>query len=151
MKIADLVKQNIEPLFEHEKIKLVDVEYQKLHDGMHLIVYIDKEGGVTVDDCASISLVIDPVIEKLNPTNDEPYYFDVMSYGLDKPLKFDWQFEKYKNKKVCVKLYAKINGEKDFVAELVDFDNDSITINKDNKILKLEKKQIAQITPNIEF
>ena len=92
--ISDLVLENIKPLFKGD-ITLVDVEYTKKADGMHLTIYIDKADGVTVDDCVEVSRLVDQPLEDLNPTNDEPYFLDISSYGLDKPLKFDWQFKKY--------------------------------------------------------
>ena len=99
MKIAESVFNGISPLFKGD-IQLVDVEYVKRNDGMHLIIYIDKEDGVTIDDCVEVSRLIDEKLEELDPTNNEPYYLDISSYGLDKPLKFDWQFKKYLNKLV---------------------------------------------------
>ena len=150
MKIADLVYENIKPLFT-EEIQLIEVEYVKRNDGMHLIVYIEKEGGITVDDCVDVSRLIDQPLEDLNPTNDEPYYLDISSYGLDKPLKYDWQFKKYQDQKVNVKLYAKLDGRKEFVAVLKQKTEDSIVLSVDNENLKINLKDIAYITPYIEF
>ena len=108
MKTADLVFETIKPLFDGD-IQLVEVEYVKKYDNMHLIVYIDKIGGITLEDCESVSKMIDPVIEQLNPTKDASYCLDVSSYGIDKPLKYDWQFDNYLDKMVTVKLYKKVN------------------------------------------
>ena len=148
--IADLVLENIKPLFKGE-INLVDVEYTKKQDGMHLTIYIDKADGVTLDDCVETSRLIDQPLEDLNPTNDEPYFLDVSSYGLDKPLKFDWQFKKYLDKKVNVKLYAKQNGKKDFVAILKAKTEDSVILSIDNENVTFKQTEVAYITPYIEF
>ena len=148
--VSELVLENIKPLFNGE-ITLVDVEYVKKADGMHLTVYIDKATGVTVDDCAEVSHMLDQPLEDLNPTNDEPYFLDVSSYGLDKPLKFDWQFKKYLDKKVNVKLYAKQNGKKDFVATLKAKTEDSVIVNIDNENITFKLTDVAYITPYIEF
>ena len=150
MKIADSVFEKIKPLFVGD-IQLVEVEYVKKNDGMHLIVYIEKENGVSVDDCVAVSHLIDEPLEELNPTNDEPYYLDISSYGLDKPLKYDWQFKKYQDKKVNVKLYAKIDGRKEFVAILKQKTDDSVVLFIDDENLKINLKDIAYITPYIEF
>ena len=150
MKVADLVYDKIKPLF-NEKIQLVEVEYVKKNDGKHLVIYIEKEDGVTVDDCVEVSHLIDEPLEELNPTNDEPYYLDISSYGLDKPLKYDWQFKKYENKQVNVKLYAKIDGRKEFVATLKQKTEDSVVLSVDNENIKINLKDIAYITPYIEF
>ena len=150
MKIADLVFEKIKPLFNDE-IQLVEVEYNKKNDGMHLIIYIEKETGVTVEDCVYVSRLIDEPLEELNPTDDAPYYLDISSYGLDKPLKFDWQFKKYENKLVNVKLYAKIDGRKEFVATLKQKTEDSVVLSVDEENININLKDIAYITPYIEF
>ena len=150
MKVADLVYEKIKPLFT-EDIQLVEVEYAKKNDGMHLTIYIEKDDGVTVEDCVAVSRLIDEPLEELNPTGDAPYYLDISSYGLDKPLKYDWQFKKYENQKVNVKLYAKIDGRKEFVAILKQKTEDSVVLSVDDENIKINLKDIAYITPYIEF
>ncbi len=150
MKVADVVFEGIKPLFTDD-IKLVEVEYVKRADGMHLIVYIDKDGGVTIDDCVAVNDLIADKLDELNPTNDAPYLLDVSSYGLDKPLKFDWQFNKYKNKLVNVKLYRTIDGRKEFTATLIDHNDNSTQFNVDDENITINATDIAYITPYIEF
>ena len=148
--VSDLVLENIKPLFKGD-ITLVDVEYTKKADGMHLTIYIDKENGVTVEDCVEVSHLVDQPLEDLNPTNDEPYFLDISSYGLDKPLKFEWQFKKYIDKKINVKLYSKVNGKKDYVATLKAKTEDSVIVNLDNENITFKLTEVAYITPYIEF
>ena len=150
MKISDLVFETIKPLFKGD-IQLVEVEYAKKSDGMHLTVYIEKESGVTVEDCVAVSQLIDQPLEDLNPTNDEPYFLDISSYGLDKPLKYEWQFKKYLNKQVEVKLYRKIDNRKEFVAVLKVKNEDSVVLNIDDENITLKLADIAYITPYIDF
>ena len=150
MKVAELVYEKIKPLFNGD-VQLVEVEYLKKNDGMHLIVYIEKENGVTLDDCVETSKLIDEPLEELNPTNDEPYFLDISSYGLDKPLKYDWQFKKYQNQKVNVKLYHKVNDLKEFVAVLKQKTEDSVVLEYNNENIKLNLKDVANITPYLEF
>ncbi len=150
MKVAELVYEKIKPLFTGV-IQLVEVEYSKKNDGMHLTIYIEKENGISVDDCVAVSRLIDEPLEELNPTGDAPYYLDISSYGLDKPLKYDWQFKKYQDKNVNVKLYAKIDGRKEFVAILKQKTEDTVVVEVDNENIKINLKDIAYITPYIEF
>ena len=150
MKVADLVNEKIKPLFVGD-IQLVEVEYVKKQDGMHLVVYIEKDGGVTVEDCVAVSHLIDEPLEELNPTNDEPYYLDISSYGLDKPLKYDWQFKKYADQKVNVKLYRKIGELKEFIATLKQKTEDSVVFSVNDENIKINLKDIAYITSYIEF
>ena len=150
MKVADLEQENIKSLFDKD-IKLVEVEYTKKSDGMHLVVYIDKEAGITIDDCVEVSRMIDPIIDDLNPTGDEQYVLDVSSYGLDKPLKYDWQFKKYLDKKVEVKLYRKIDARKEFSATLKNFNETEFVFNDGKENFTILRAKIAYITPYIEF
>ena len=150
MKVEDLVYENIKQLFQ-DGVKLVEVEYVKRNDGMHLIVYIDKEGGVTIDDCVKVNDLINQTIDDLNPTNDAPYTLDVSSYGLDRPLKYDWQFKKYENQKVNVKLYRKIDNRKEFVATLLGKDEKGFIFNLNDENFTINATDIAYITPYIEF
>lgn len=150
MKVADVVYENILPLFNGD-IRLVEVEYAKKVDGMHLIVYIDKDTGVTLEDCVYVSRLIDDKLEEINPTNDESYALDVSSYGLDKPLKYDWQFAKYMNKRVNVKLYRKVDDKKEFVATLLGKDEISVIFNINDENFAINTSDIAYITPYIEF
>lgn len=150
MKVADLVYEEIKPLFTGD-IKLVEVEYSKKSDGMHLSVYIDKESGITIDDCVYVNDLIDQKLEDLNPSNDEPYRLDISSYGLDKPLKFDWQFARYFDKEVNVKLYRKINELKEFVAILKAKNEDSVVLNVNDENITINLNDVAYITPYVEF
>lgn len=150
MKIAESVFEALKPLFTSD-IKLVDVEYVKKNDGMHLCVYIDKKDGITIDDCVEVNHLIDQPLEDLNPTNDAPYHLDVSSYGLDKPLKFDWQFAKYTGKPVNVKLYHKVDDRKEFVANLVAKNEDEFVFSVDGENFSINQSDVAYITPYIEF
>ncbi len=150
MKVADLVFKAISPLFKGD-IRLVEVEYVKQNDGMHLVVLIDKEGGVSIDDCVAVNDLITPTIDDLNPTGDASYALDVSSYGLDRPLKFDWQFKKYENQKVEVKLYKKVNGRKEFVATLLNRDEEKTYFNEAEENFSISNVDIAYIIPYIEF
>ena len=149
MKTADLVFETIKPLFDGE-VRLVEVEYVKKYDNMHLIVYIDKVGGITLEDCESVSRMIDPVIEDLNPTKDATYCLDVSSYGIDKPLKFDWQFDNYMDKQVEVNLYKKVGDLKEFDAILKGY-GDTFKFEIKNEIVEISKELVAYVLPYIEF
>lgn len=150
MKIADLVYDEIKPLFNGE-IKLVEVEYVKKVDGMHLVVYIDKEEGITIDDCVYVNGLINDKLDELNPTKDEHYYLDVSSYGLDKPLKYDWQIKKYLNQKVQVKLYRKVEDKKEFVATLIAKNDNEYVFANDKENFTINNSDVAYVLPYIEF
>ncbi len=150
MKTADLVYQAIQPVVEDLNVHVVEVEYVKKYDSMHLIVYIDSDAGITLEDCERVSRAIDPVIEELNPTSDESYCLDVSSYGLDKPLKLDWQFDKYLNQKVSVTLYKKVEELKTFEGILKGY-KDEFEFEVNGKTIKVNKDLVARVLPYIEF
>ncbi len=150
MKVAEIVREAIEPMFNKD-IKLVDVEYVKKVDGMHLIVYIDKLNGVNIDDCVAVNDMIEPVLDEINPTGDASYVLDVSSWGLDKPLKYDWQFKKYQGEKVDVKLYRKVNGRKDFTATYISQDDKKYQFKSDDEAFEINKEDVAYILPHVEF
>ncbi|MCQ2564972.1 MAG: ribosome maturation factor RimP, partial [Clostridia bacterium] len=120
-------------------------------DGMHLVIYIGKLGGITIEDCVETNALIDPVLDDLNPTNDEHYVLDVSSYGLDKPLKFDWQFKEYNQKLVDVKLYRTIDGRKEFVATLLGRTDNTTQFGINNTNFEVNNSDIAYVLPHIEF
>ena len=106
---------------------------------------------VGVDDCVFVNHLIDETLEELNPTEDKPYALDISSYGLDKPLKFDWQFKRYLNKMVSVKLYRKVGELKEFDAILKNYTDKDYTFDINNELYTLDKQDVAYITPYIEF
>ncbi len=151
MKVAESVYQKILPLFANTGIRLIEVEYVKKSDGMHLIVYIDRDEGLTLDDCVFVNGFIDQALEELNPTEDKPYALDISSYGLDKPLKYDWQFEKYRGEMVSVKLYHKVGDLKEFDAVLVNYTDKDYTFDINNNLQTISTTDVAYITPYIDF
>jgi len=150
MKVAEIVEKAIRPLFDDLDVNLVEVEYVKKNDGMHLVVLLDKETGVTLEDCSMVARMVNPILDELDPTQDS-YYFDVSSYGLDRPLKYDWQLDRYLGKKVTVKLYQKVNNLKEFDAILTTYDENSYTFMIGNNEEIIERKLVAYVLPYIEF
>ena len=150
MKVAEIVEKAIRPLFDDLDVNLVEVEYVKKNDGMHLVVLLDKETGVTLEDCSMVARMVNPILDELDPTQDS-YYFDVSSYGLDRPLKYDWQLDRYMGKKVTVKLYQKVNNLKEFDAILTAYDENSYTFMIGNNEEIIERKLVAYVLPYIEF
>lgn len=151
MSLVGDVTNAISGVFENTDIRLVEVNYEKRHDGNYLVVYIDKDSGVIIEDCEYIHNAIDPILDQLDPTQNQPYNLEVSSYGLDKPLKYEWQFGRNRGKKVEVHLYSKQNGCKMFVGNLLSYDENSVEIQTADCVMKFEKLSIAVILPYIEF
>ena len=151
-KIEESVMQLVAPAAAQLGYEVVDVEYvKKKNEDSELIIYIDRAGGVDLDDCEACSIAIDPLIDAADPI-EESYILCVSSPGIDRPLKRPRDFEKHMGEAVDVKLYEKMNGKKEFVAVLRGYDQGKISldIGKD-ELLELEGAKIALIRPHIDF
>ena len=151
-KIEESVMQLVAPAAAQLGYEVVDVEYvKKKNEDSELIIYIDREGGVDLDDCEACSIAIDPLIDAADPI-EESYILCVSSPGIDRPLKRPRDFEKHMGEAVDVKLYEKLNGEKEFVAVLRGYDQGKISLDiGEDELLELEGAKIALIRPHIYF
>lgn len=131
---------------------VVDVEYvKKRGEDSEFVIYIDKEGGVDLDDCEACSMAIDPLIDAADPI-EEPYILCVSSPGIDRPLKRPEDFARHLNEKVDVKLYEKRAGKKEWTVTLRGYDEKAISLETEKgEVWELELAKIAQIRPHIDF
>ena len=139
------------PLIEKKNFELVDIEYVKEGDRFYLRVYIDKEGGITIDDCEIISRALE---EKLDAQNfiEDSYILEISSPGLGRPLKKEKDFERSIGKEVEIKLYKAINRQKDFEGVLKSYTEEQLTIEIDDKEeMVFERKDIALIRLSFDF
>ncbi len=150
-KVKEISEAKVRPIIEGMGYELVDVEYKKEFDGMSLIFTIDKEEGVTIDDCEKVNKAIDPIIDELNPTDDEPYTLVVSSPGLDRQLKTDRDLKRTLNKDVTLTLFSKLNGKKNFEGTLVNFDDKTVTIKIDDEEKIFNRDKIAGLKLVIKF
>ena len=150
-KVKEICEEKLRPVIEEMGYELVDVQYVKEFDGMSLIFTIDKEEGVTIDDCEKVNKVIDPIIDELNPTNDAPFTLVVSSPGLDRPLKTDRDLKRNLNKEVTISLFAKQNGKKEFEGVLEDFSEKTVTLKTEKETLTFDRDKIANIKLIIKF
>ncbi|HBE84253.1 MAG TPA: ribosome maturation factor RimP, partial [Lachnoclostridium sp.] len=109
------------PLMEENNFELVDVEYVKEAGNWYLRAYIDKEGGITVDDCETISRRLGDWLDEKDFIADS-YILEVSSPGLGRPLKKDKDFNRSIGEDVDIKLYKPLNKQKDFTGTLISFD-----------------------------
>lgn len=150
-KVSDVSEAKVRPLIEEMGYELLEVEYKKEFDGMSLIFTIDSENGVTIDDCEKVNKAIDPVIDELNPTNDEPYTLVVSSPGLDRQLKTDRDLKRTIGKEVTLTLFSKIDGKKSFEGELLGFDEKTVTIRTGDGEKNFDRDKIAGLKLVIKF
>ena len=150
-KICDSTAALVKPIIEANGMELVEVEYKKLYGTPTLIVYIDKEGGVSLDDCEKIHRLIDEPLDELDPTAGAAYNLNVSSPGLDRPLKIERDYIKNIGKSIDISLYEPISGKKKFTCTLVSYDSDNIVADIDGEQITLNIKQIAVAKPTITF
>ena len=134
----------LEPIVEELGFELVDVEYVKEGGTWYLRAYIDKPGGIAVDDCEAVSRRFSDILDEKDYIEDS-YIFEVSSPGLDRVLKRDHEYVKYKGRIVDVKLFKAVDGVKEFQGTLQGLDeNDNVTIiTEDNRTLAFNRKDIA--------
>lgn len=141
----------ITPLIDEEGFELVDVEYVKEGADWYLRVYIDKDGGITVNDCEKISRAFNEILDREDYI-DDAYIFEVSSPGLLRPLKKDKDYQRNLGKLLEVKLFAPLNGVKEFEAELKSYDKESATLVMDDDTeVTVKRSEISLIRPAIEF
>ena len=125
-RVEEAVEKIAEEILANTDYELVDVEYVKERDWF-LRVYIDKEGGIGLDDCQEVSGLLDEKLEELNIINDR-YILEVSSPGLDRALKKEKDFKCEMGKVVDITLYKAIDGEKMITGKLTGYTKDIITI-----------------------
>lgn len=135
----------LQPLMEANGFELVDVEYVKEGGTWYLRAYIDKPGGIAIDDCELISRALSDELDAQDFIEDS-YILEVSSPGLGRPLKKDRDFERSIGQEVEVRTFRAIDGQKEFTGILKNYDKDSVSITLDEETeLKFARNEIALI------
>lgn len=150
MKLTEKIFALVEPTVTALGYELYEVEYGKEFDNWVLTLYIDHPNGVSLDDCEAVSNAVDPVLDAADPI-EQAYYLSVSSIGIDHPLKTDKDFKRNIGKVMDVKLYAPLNGKKEFSGTLTAFDEKTYTIELKSGTETIERKKTALIRPHIDF
>ena len=141
----------IMPIIEEMNFELVDVEYVKEGGTWYLRAYIDKEGGITVNDCEAVARQMNEILDAEDFIPDS-YVFEVSSPGLGRPLKKEKEYIRNLDKEVEIRTYRAINKCKEFYGILKEYDADSVTIQtEEQEVLKFQKNEIALIRQAVHF
>ena len=141
----------ITPILERNNFELVDVEYVKEGSTWYLRAYIDKEGGITVDDCEIVAREMNEILDREDYIEDS-YVFEVSSPGLGRPLKKEKDYVRNMGKKIEIRTYRAIDRCKEFTGILKAYDDTSVTIADENdKETTFLKTDIALIRQAIDF
>ena len=148
--VTQSVIELIEPGLLAKGLELIDVEFKK--EGKHWVlrVFIDKEGGVTLEDCQKISRLAGDLIE-VEEVIEPAYTMEVSSPGLNRVLKKEKDFIKFSGKKICVQCHAPLNGRKKFTGILTDFKNQSIYLEVDGQLQTISINRVAKANLVIEI
>ena len=153
------VQQLVEPILAELKLELVDLEFKREGRDWFLRLFIDKEGGVTLDDCADVSRELGVVLE-VEDVIETAYRLEVSSPGLDRPLKKAQDYERYKGRLVKVKTYEKLDPDgrgherKTFEGQLLGLEGGKVRIQQMDKkggVVELQLDGIAKANLEIEF
>ena len=138
------------PIIEANNFELVDVEYVKEGSNWYLRAYIDKEGGISVDDCEVVSRAYS---DKLDEEDfiDDAYIMEVSSPGLGRPLKKEKDYKRSMGKELEIRTYRAINREKEFYGILKSYDENSVTIENEDGEQTFQKSDIALIRLAFDF
>ena len=150
-KMLDQVVAAIEPSITGFGMELVDADYKNLYGNMTLTVYIDKEGGVDLNDCEQVHNAIDPILDELDPTAGAPYHLNVSSPGLDRPFSREKDYLRHIGQDVEVSLYKAIGNLKKFEAKLLSYTTDAVEVSYRDQTIKLNIKDIALMRAAIKF
>ena len=140
----------LQPLVDTHGFELVDVEYVKEAGNWYLRAYIDKPGGITVNDCEDVSRAFSDILDEQDFIEDS-YIMEISSPGLDRPLKKEKDFKRSLGKLVEIRTYRPIEKQKEFCGILNAYDSNSVTIDEDGTERVFDKKDTALIRLAIEF
>ena len=150
MKVTDIVTEFAKPIVEQHGCTLWDVEYVREGSERFLRLYLDKEGGVDINDCEAISRALDPILDEKDPIA-ESYHFEVCSAGLERSLKRPSDFEKFMGSNITVKLYRPRNGLKEIPCVLTGYENGAITVTAGKETITFAKYEVALVRLRAEF
>lgn len=145
-KVEELVWKCVEPKINELGYEIYDIEYLKEGMNWYLRIYIDKENGISIEDCEVVSRGIDDLIDELNPIKT-PYSLEVSSPGVERVLRRNEHFEKYLNSEIEVSLFKPLNGEKKIKGILQEYNENNLKI--DN--LNIDRKDISVVKTVYNF
>ena len=150
MKVTDLVASLAKPVVEQFGCELWDVEYVREGSEYFLRLYLDKEGGVDINDCEAVSRAFDPILDEKDPIQGS-YHFEVCSAGLERVLKRPSDFQRFLGSPITVKLYRPRNGLKEIPCVLRGYEDGRLTVEAGKETITFEKSEVAQLRLRVEF
>ncbi|MFC4775354.1 ribosome maturation factor RimP [Paenibacillus sp. GCM10023252] len=149
-KIKSVVEEMVRPFVDSQGFELVDVEYVKEGSNYFLRVFVDKDGGIDIDECGRISEYLSEKLDENDPITDA-YFLEVSSPGAERPLKKAEDVAKAVGKQVYITTYEPIEGAKEFEGRLLSFDNDQAVVQTGKKKVAIPYAKVASARLAIVF
>ncbi|HZK18149.1 MAG TPA: ribosome maturation factor RimP [Clostridia bacterium] len=151
-KVTDIVENLAEPTADLCGVEVVDVEFVKEGANWFLRIYIDAPGGVTLDHCERFSKEIDMVLDEKDPIK-QSYHLEVSSPGLERPIKKEKDFLRFKGSTIKVKTFASINNQKNFTGIIKDTESHVLVLDVDGREVNIPLEQIAKarLVPDFDW
>ena len=147
---VEVVTALAKPVVEQFGCELWDVEYVREGSEYFLRLYLDKEGGVDINDCEAVSRAMDPILDEKDPIPGS-YHFEVCSAGLERMLKRPSDFERFLGSAITVKLYRPRNGLKEIPCVLKGYADGSVTVEAGKETITFTKSEVALVRLRVEF
>ena len=141
--VAEKVRSIVEPYAQQLSLEIWDIVYKKEGSDWYLRIFIDKENGVSVDDCVDFTHLITKPLDEADPI-PQSYTLEVSSPGIERELKTDSHFNRYIGSRVMMRTIRPVNGVRDFAGILKAYENPNITVETDNgEIITVAKKETS--------
>ena len=148
--MTELTAELAAPVVAEQGCELWDVEYVKEAGTWYLRLYIDKDGGVSINDCEAISRRVSDLLDEADPIEGS-YTFEVSSAGAERPLKRPSDFERFMGSPVTVRLYKNKDGRKEFAGTLAGYEDGAVALIVGNETMRFEKSEVALVRLRVEF
>ncbi|TVX93943.1 ribosome maturation factor RimP [Paenibacillus agilis] len=148
--IKSVVENMLQPYLDEHQFELVDIEYVKEGSSWFLRVFVDKDGGIDIEDCGRVSEYLSLQLDENDPITDA-YFLEVSSPGAERPLKKPKDYEKSIGKYVFVTTYEPIQGLKEFEGTLVSYDGETVVVRIGKKEYELPTSKVANARLAIMF
>ncbi len=149
-KIVEAVRKIVEPVVTRQGLELVDVEYRGEVQGWVLRIYIDRESGVSVADCSRVSSEIGTILDVEDPI-PQTYHLEVSSPGLNRPLKKEGDYERYRGSLVKIRTASPIDGRQNFTGRLLGYTDGQVQVEIGEKRWEIPFSRISKANIKYEF
>lgn len=149
-RVVDIVRDLAEPFAKEKGLEVLDVEFVKEGPFRYLRVTIDKEEGVSLDDCTEVSRFLNGRLDDLDPI-EENYFLEVTSPGVERELKRPEDFSRFAGRAVQLKLFTPVDGQKMFKGTLVGLKDTKIVIQREDETIEIPKEKVSSVKLVVDF